>query len=129
MEIYRNKLTVLSYCSSVTTCSYDIVNFRSPWRISSLITSSRKLASDLLRSTVKTKNPSKIEYNHFNYLFLKFKEKRLHYTRFDLWMECMIVFMIHELWFFKIFLQNWCDFMSQWTCPKWYFVRRKTSNW
>lgn len=103
MEIYRNKLTVLSYCSSVTTCSYDIVNFRSPWRISSLITSSRKLASDLLRSTVKTKNPSKIEYNHFNYLFLKFKEKRLHYTRFDLWLECMIVFMIHELWFFKFF--------------------------
>lgn len=103
MEIYRNKLTVLSYCSSVTTCSYDIVNFRSPWRISSLITSSRKLASDLLRSTVKTKNPSKIEYNHFNYLFLKFKEKRLHYTRFDHWMECMIVFMIHELWFLKFF--------------------------
>lgn len=104
MKIYGNKLTLLSYCAFVTTCIYDIVNFRSPWRISDLITSSRKLASDLLRSTVKTKNPSKIEYiNHFNYLFLKFKEKRLHDIRFDLWVECMIVFMIHELWFFFFF--------------------------
>lgn len=105
MEIYGSKLTLLSYCSFVTTCINDIVNFRSPWRISDLITSSRKLASDLFRSSVKTKNPSKIEYNHFNYmyLFLKFKEKRLHDIRFDLRMERMIVFVMHELWFSLIF--------------------------
>lgn len=37
------------------------------------------------------------------YLFLKFKEKRLHDIRFDLRMERMIVFVMHELWFSLIF--------------------------
>lgn len=46
------------------------------------------------------------------YLFLKFKEKRLHDIRFDLRMECMIVFMMHELCFLFLFFFYRIDVIS-----------------